>query len=89
MRQRDRGQGTRRSGTGAQKRCRLVAATPVSNDVLVGLDGTEGIEELANQNGQPGRGGHEQVDSADIAGTRVARCAGFLDRPRDVNGLPR
>ena len=61
--------------------------TPVRNDVLVGLNNTEGIEQLADENSQAGRCGHEQMNHANIAIVAPRRAHAILDCQGYICGL--
>jgi hypothetical protein len=50
-----------------KQRCAPIMTDAVVGDVFVGLDGTQAVEKLPDQDGKPGRAGDEQMDAADIA----------------------
>lgn len=55
--------------------------------MFVGLDGTEGIEQLADENSQAGGSGHKQMNCADVAIITPSRAHAILDCEGYICGL--
>ena len=55
--------------------------------MFVGLDGAEGVQQLADEHGKPDRHGHKQVDNAERPELVASLADGLNDFVRDVSRL--
>jgi hypothetical protein len=81
--------GDHRLHVGSKKRGWLVLAAAVDGHVLIGLDGTEGIEQLTDQHRKAGGRGHEEMRGADIAVLTARGAHAVLNGESDIRRLAR